>query len=63
MNKILSFLLKRKEPKVDPVSEFFRHASKDEKVRVFREAAQEASDDQRQLLKEYEQKLGATHAQ
>ena len=46
--------------KNDPVSDFFRHASKEEKVRVFREVARAASEDQRKLLKEYERKLGAT---
>jgi hypothetical protein len=53
--------LSKKEPKKSSFSEFFRHASKEEKVRVFREVAREASEDQRKLLREYERKLGVTH--
>lgn len=48
--------------KTDRVSDFFRHASKEEKIRVFREAAREASRDQRELLKEYDKKLKTTQA-
>ncbi len=53
----------KKTPKKDSFSDFFRHASKEEKVRVFREVAREASEDQRKLLKEYERKLGVAHPQ
>lgn len=52
----------KKEQKKDSFSEFFRHASKEEKVRVFREVTKEASEDQRKLLKEYDRKLGVTKA-
>lgn len=50
----------KKAPKKDSISNFFRHASKEKKVRVFREVAREASEDQRKLLKEYERKLEVT---
>ena len=52
-----------KEKKKDSISDFFRHASQEEKERVFREVAKEASEDQRKLLKEYDKKLRAKHAQ
>ncbi len=58
MKRILNLFFKNKGKKADPVSDFFRHASEEEKVRVFREVAREASEDQRKLLKEYERKLG-----
>jgi hypothetical protein len=56
-----NFFSKNKAKK-DSFSEFFRHAPKEEKERVFREVAKEASADQRKLLKEYERKLQSTHA-
>lgn len=52
----------KKEQKRDSFSGFFRHASKEEKLKVFREVAKEASEDQRKLLREYDRKLGATRA-
>lgn len=61
MRNILN-IFRKKEQKIDRVSEFFRHASKEEKVRVLREVAKEASEDQRKLLREYDRKLGTTRA-
>ncbi|MDD5083348.1 MAG: hypothetical protein PHT88_00225 [Candidatus Moranbacteria bacterium] len=61
MRSILN-IFKKKEQKVDRVSEFFRHTSKEEKVRVLREVAKEASDDQRRLLREYDKRLGTMRA-
>ncbi len=52
----------KNKAKKDSFSEFFRHAPKEEKERVFLEVAKKASADQRELLKEYERKLHATHA-
>lgn len=50
----------KKEQKKDSFSEFFRHAPKEEKLKVFREVAKAASEDQRKLLREYDRKLGTT---
>lgn len=62
-DRLIIMKFTKETKKIDPVSEFFRHASKEEKERVFREVAKEASEDQRKLLKEYDKKLRAKHAQ
>lgn len=48
--------------KFDSISDFFRNASKEEKIKLFREVAKEASEDQRKLLREYDRKIKAAHA-
>jgi TRAP-type C4-dicarboxylate transport system substrate-binding protein len=56
MKSILD-LFKKKEAKSDKVSDFFYRASKEEKKAVFLEVAKEASADQRELLKKYDEQL------
>lgn len=57
MKSLLSSIFKRKQPKTDPVADFFLHTSKEEKEKVLLEIAKNASEDQRELLREYERKI------
>jgi len=50
-------LFKKKEVKTDKVSDFFYRASKSEKEAVLLEVAKKASQDQRDLLKKYDEQL------
>lgn len=50
-------LFKKKEAKSDKVSDFFYRASQEEKEAVFLEVAKKASEDQRELLKKYDEQL------
>lgn len=50
-------LFKKKEAKSDKISDFFYRASKEEKKAVFLEVAKKASEDQRALLKKYDEQL------
>lgn len=50
-------LFKRKDEKSDKIADFFYRASKEEKKAVFLEVAKRASEDQRELLKKYDEQL------
>ena len=58
MKRFLSFLKeafsRKNDVSGDPVSEFFRHASIEEKERILRETAKRSSNDQRKLLEKYD---------
>lgn len=57
MKKIRSlFGLKQKAGTTD-FSDFFRHASTQEKTKVFREVLQGANEDQRKLVERYEREI------
>ena len=50
-------LFRKKEAKADTVSDFFYRASAEEKKAVFLEVAKKASEDQRELLKRYDEQV------
>ncbi len=52
----------KNKPRTDSFSEFFRHASREEKEHMFREVAKEANADQQKVLEEYDQKIQVLNA-
>ena len=57
IQKILSLFGWKQKAGTTDFSDFFRHASKQEKIKVFREVLRGANEDQRKLVERYEREI------
>ena len=57
MIKAFLKLFKPKPKLIPSFSDFFRYASKEEKEKLFLEVAREASEDQREILRRFDEKF------